>query len=188
MKFVIISISILCFSHEICSQKISERRERLRKELSQYIVIDSQGFGPYDLETSPIWRKADTLLGALPLANAIDYFHDSSHTLKYYSFLRILLLNDDTAFKLLASVITDSTLVFCRFDDYWNHEKFNHLLAFEYKMFIDAKYSSGGKWSGNGSHYFGSGIYYFPKSNEKLWNKKYAKFLRLVTPYGLNPK
>ena len=188
MKFAIVIASLLFVTNEVSSQKVNESRERLRKELSEYIVIDSKGFGPYSFETSSIWRKADTLFGKLPLSNAVGYFHDSSHTLKYYSFLRILLLNDDTAFKLLSSVITDSALVFCRFDDYWKHEKFNHLLAFEYKMFIDAKYSSGGKWSGNGSHYFGTGIYYFPKSNEKLWNKKYTKFLRLVTPYGLNPK
>ena len=186
MKFAII-ISLLFLTNDIYSQNVNEKREKLHKELSEYIFIDSQGFSPYDFETSLIWRKADTLLGTLPLANAIAYFHDTSHTLKYYSYLRILLLNDDTAFNVLANVITDSTLVYCRFDDNWNHIKFNHLLALEYKMFIDAKYSTGGKWSGNGSHYFGNGIDYFPKSNEKLWNKKYTKFLSLITPYSLKP-
>ncbi|MBK7307656.1 MAG: hypothetical protein IPI88_11900 [Chitinophagaceae bacterium] len=190
MKFTSLILSFLFCANAVSSQNAINsitRNERLHNEISDHIVIESKGFGPWGLETSLLWRKADTLFGKLQLSKAINYFYDSSYTIKYYTFLRILLLDDDVALRLLTSIITDSTKIHWHFDDEMGSEKFNQLLAHEYKIFIQLKYHNGGKLSGTDSHYFGTGIYYFPKSNEKLWNKKYTKFLKLVTPHGLNP-
>ena len=188
MKFTSLILSFLFCANAVSSQNAINsitRNERLHNEISDHIVIESKGFGPWGLETSLLWRKADTLFGKLQLSKAINYFYDSSYTIKYYTFLRILLLDDDVALRLLTSIITDSTKIHWHFDDEMGSEKFNQLLAHEYKIFIQLKYHNGGKLSGTDSHYFGTGIYYFPKSNEKLWNKKYTKFLKLVTPHGL---
>jgi hypothetical protein len=190
MKFTGLILSLLLFASEVNSQNASNsnrRNEKLRKQISECLVIESKGFGPFGFQTSEIWRKADTLLGKLSLHKTLDYFHDSSHTLRYYSFLRLLLLDDEIAYKVLINNITDSTKVQWHFDDEMGSERFNQLLATEYKIFIQLKYHNGGKIIEGDSHYFGSGTYYFPKANEKLWSKKYNIFSKSVVQYGVKP-
>jgi hypothetical protein len=190
MKFTGLILSLLLFGSNVNSQNSNNsdnRSERLRKEISGCLILESKGFGPFGFETSEIWRKADTLLGMLSLQKVLYYFSDSSYTLKYYSFLRVLLLNDEIAYKLLTSKISDSTHVLWHFDDEMGSERINQLLATEYKIFIQLKYHNGGKIIESNSHYFGSGTYYFPKFNKKIWSKKYSRFSKMVSQYGVKP-
>ncbi|MBK9486430.1 MAG: hypothetical protein IPO01_14950 [Chitinophagaceae bacterium] len=65
MKFTSLILSFLFCANAVSSQNAINsitRNERLHNEISDHIVIESKGFGPVGLETSLLWRKADTLL------------------------------------------------------------------------------------------------------------------------------
>src|SRR5215217_4347436 len=53
--------------------------------------------------------KADSLFKRISLDTALAYLQSQSYTVKYYSFLRVMVLDESLAFELLKRSILDST-------------------------------------------------------------------------------
>gem|GEM_PF-3812683 len=86
-------------------------------------------------------KKADSLFRHISLAMAFSYFADSSYTVKYYLFYRIMELNDSIAFEYLKTHIKDSTEILHESLCMNSTEHFNKLIGMDYKTFIKYKYS-----------------------------------------------
>ena len=191
MKFIILISAFFILNTNAFSQKdwsLTSLNYRIYKELSKYNVVESQRLGFQGYEKSERWAKADSFFYGMDTKLLLIYSKDSSHSIKYYSFLKLLPLNDKLALGILKQNIFDSTLINFYFDDEMGEEHFNQLLASEYKIFIQLKYCTGGKVTVADRHYLGGLIYFFPKTTDKIWKKKYEEYHQLISSYGLKDK
>ncbi len=123
--------------------------------------------------------KADSLFNRISLDTALVYLKSNSYTVKYYSFLRTLALDDSSAFIYLKKNISDSTKLDIRGACMSRTVSFNKLIAAEYKQFIYFKYK-GQSFTIDGRTYI------FEKSDRKTGKYKAQEFKKLTTPYGFN--
>ena len=134
---------------------------------------------------SVCWQKADSFFTDLSVDNILFCFNDPSHTIKYYAYLKLLGINDRIAFEKLETVMNDSIPVLYWFNDEGGEEKFNQLLAREYKMLIELKYFIGGTCTLPDRHYLGDYSYWFPKAKTKTWKLKFRQFNKLLDDHSL---
>jgi len=142
MKVII--VFIFCFQTSISRGQneiqLTNQELRLSDIIKASFRIESHCLGLNCMDTSILFSRADSLFKKLSLPKALYFYKDSSHNLKYYSFKRLLILNDSIAFKILKQTICDSTNISFAFDDETGTQKFNELLVYEYEMFIHYKY------------------------------------------------
>jgi hypothetical protein len=188
MKSLIIFIILINVFIETCAQyKSNYTNQELKRYhlIKDSLHVESEFLGLYGSIKSKFWQTADSFFTNLPIAKVLSCFKDSSNTLKYYAFLKLLDLDDRRAFEILKENIRDTAMLAWHFDDEMGTTNLNKMLAREYKIFIRLKYYSGGKVDLGGRYYFGSKIYYFPRQPKKIWVSKFNQFEALITKHGI---
>ena len=125
-------------------------------------------------------KKADSLFRHIPINEAINYFEDSSYVIKYYSFIRIMELNDSTAFEYLKKYIKDSTEIAHHMSCMNSTEHFNMLIGEDYKRYMKYKYSFT-------SFTIKGRTYVSEKVNHKKRKKMMKEVDKLFSENGLKP-
>ena len=188
MKFLLLIIIFIICCLAACSQKPGapdKDQQRLYGELKGYDFVESQFKGYDGVVESVCWQKADSFLANLTVNHILYYLNDSSGTIKYYAWLKLLGIDDRIAFEQLRELIADTSRIMYWFNDGGGEEKFNRLLAREYKMFIYLKYFHGGTCTLPDRHYLGESTYRFPKPVTKTWKLKFRKFNKLLNDHSL---
>ena len=125
-------------------------------------------------------KKVDSLFRHISINEAISYFEDSSYVIKYYSFIRIMELNDSTAFEYLKTYIKDSTEIVHQMSCMNSTEHFNMLIGEDYKRYMKYKYSYT-------SFTIKGRTYLSEKVNHKKRKKMMKEVDRLFSENGLKP-
>lgn len=115
---------------------------------------------------SEIFMIADSLIDSTSTAEKITLFRTASHAVKYYVFMGLLKENDSLAFEELKRVVSDTTMVECRFSGFHYMDQFNHIIIEKYYNFITLKYKYGR--SGTIDNY----SYQFSQKNKKKYREK----------------
>lgn len=126
-------------------------------------------------------QKADSLFKNAGIDITLKYINEKSYSVKYYAFIRLLELSDSLAFNYLTLNITDSTLVWKIGGCMSWANKFNELIASEYKTFVSYKYKGQ-------SFSVDHRAYIFTERNRKLEKKKLKEFNKLIGDNKLNLK
>ncbi len=167
------------------SWKLTPTKERLYKEIVSEFVIQDLGFFEDEDEEMRGWNKADSLFKDMPISIALKYCNDSSYSIKYYSFLKILGQNDSLAFIILSKYISDSTKINFQVEDIGGEVKFNEFLARAYETFIDSKYYWCDTKQIRHRKYFKKYPFKFTKMNYVKWPAILTSFVALVKPWNV---
>lgn len=146
---------------------IKEQKQRLLTEIMKCDYIESYCLGDACNSYSVLYKKADSLFALSTVDDALTYFSDTSYSLKYYSFLYLLDLNDTIAFELLKHNISDTRTIDYTFADMSSNTKIIYLLVDEYRDFIKAKYFFGGRAVVRGHRFLS-----FPPANRSTYKKR----------------
>jgi len=169
-------VTSIAFLNKAYSQNdMLPEKKRLIAEIGQYDFIESYCLGLGCNSISALYKKADSLLLHSSEEEMIAYFNGVSYSLKYYSFLHILENNDSLAFQLLRLNIRDEKRMDYTFGDVSSNTKFIHLLAGEYRNFIQLKYLSGGRVLVRGHR-----LVNFPSKDKKKYRRKIEELNRLL--------
>jgi hypothetical protein len=176
-SIILILFSFLTYSNLFSQtiENIENENKKLINEIKEFPFIQSWCLGFSCNSISLVYRKTDSLFALSTPSEVISYFQDTSYVLKYYSFMYALENNDSIAYKLLEKSINDTTLVSTNFSCVYSSHKFNHLLIYEYRRFIEMKYKTGGRiYKGDLSR-----TYTQPKSKHK-WKEKSKQLNKLL--------
>lgn len=180
------TISIFFFTTSLYSQsiwKLTPAKERQYNEIASHFVI--QDFGNFAYEDATRWHEVDSFFKGMPLKIALRYYDDTSYSMRYHSFLKILGQNDTLAFSLLSRYISDTTIVTVQFDDIGGEYPFNQFLASAYERFIVAKYYWCDSKDIHYRKYFRPKKISFSKSNYPKWPSILTAYIKLVNPHNI---
>ncbi len=189
MKYSIIILSSFCIAFNAFSQAsnaVTDQQKELYAQLKTYNYIETEYKGYQEADTSVVWQKAADLFEDLTVKEIVSICSDSSYTIKYYAFLKLLPVDDSLAFEKLNQWVNDSARILFWFNNAGGGKNFNQLLAGEYKKFIELKYHRGGIVTLADRHYLGENTYCFPKFNAAIWKRKYDQFTKLANLKGFN--
>ncbi|MEO8406584.1 MAG: hypothetical protein ABI480_18375 [Chitinophagaceae bacterium] len=174
MKIHILISAIFSFIVSSSPQS-NQEAQRLMAEIKKCDYIESYCLGFACNSYSELYKKADSLFALSTLNGAVNYFNDTSYSLKYYSFLYILDHNDSLAFQLLTQNISDKRAIDYTFADMSGNTKFSHLIINEYRNFIKMKYLYGGHATLGGHRSLN-----FPTANKSVYKKRSRELDQLL--------
>jgi hypothetical protein len=176
-KQILTALFITLFSSFSFGQTSNPNRDNMLTEISKNDIADLY-LGCLTCISNNRFR-ADSFFNSLPLDTAILYSKHQSHTVKYYSFLRILVLNDSLAFEFLKENILDSSGITIVTSCIYTSTKFNQLIATDYKRYINCKVKGYVFINCNRA-------YMFDKSYKKEGKAKLRRLYEFIKPYDLD--
>ena len=179
MKILILVSGYLILAINSHSQKNGDPIS-LYRDIIQYGQVETKHIGCYGVQ-STLFKKIDSLKQLIGAVSFINYYSDSSHILKYYSFLALLSENDNYAFEKLVKSINDTTMIDFNFaGQNRGTTSFNSLIASEYITFIKYKYYYGVSCTIKGQSYV------FNKKDRRMWKLKENEFYRVINDSSID--
>ena len=176
MKHLILIIFFSTLTGLVYSQTINvDQKHRLILEIKKCNYIESYCLGYACNSHSVLYKKADSLLVLTTVADILDYFNDTSYSLKYYSFLYLLEIDDTIAFELIKRNISDTKTIDYTFADLSSNAKFINLIISEYLDFVKTKYRFGGQIIIRGHRSVS-----FPPANKSVYREKIKQLNQLL--------
>ncbi|MBL7749525.1 MAG: hypothetical protein JNM19_18955 [Chitinophagaceae bacterium] len=140
MRYLLMSIGCCCLLHKANTQVV-ETSGKTKAVLVTEISLDDIEqlyLGCLTCISKPR-KKADSLFATLPLDQVLLLTDHPSYTIRYYSFLRLLRLNDTMAFDFLEKNINDSVMVDVKEACMYSSYPFNKMILDHTAFYANSK-------------------------------------------------